>query len=41
MKSAIGITLIGGGVLLIYTGFKDRSIWAELLTVIRTPAKKP
>lgn len=39
MKSAVGITLIGSGVLLIYTGFKDRSIWATLLEMIRGPGK--
>ena len=35
MKSAIGVTLIGVGALLIYAGFKNKSVWSELLSVIR------
>jgi hypothetical protein len=35
MKSAFGILLIGSGAMLVYTGFKDKSVWQELLAVVR------
>lgn len=35
MRSALGITLVGAGALLIYAGFKNKSVWTEILDVIR------
>lgn len=35
MRAAIGVTLLGVGSLLVYAGFKDKSVWSEILGVIR------
>ena len=41
MKYAIGVTLVAGGALLIYSGFKNVPIWDNVLATIRgTPAVK-
>lgn len=36
MKSAAGITMIGVGALLIYAGFKNKSVWQQVLDVVRS-----
>jgi len=47
MRTAIGVSMIGGGSLLIYAGFKNVSIWSQILQLVRdkpvagaTPAAK-